>query len=138
MGNISSSTLFNFTDSIEHLLDNLEHGIYCHTSLEKLPENRTAYEATFCCFCDIPLSLINVHFDWYGEYGIGIKQKYAREHKAQPVHYITSESRLVKNLVKKNSNQISNSEKRHLIPYLKKFSGNQNHPLQEKEKRKKF
>ena len=121
MGNISSSTLFNFTDNIEHLLNNLEHGIYCHTSLEKLPGNRHAYEVPFCCFCDIPLSLISEHFEWYGEYGIGLKREYAREHNTQPVHYVTSESRFLKNITRKKTENISNNTKQYLIPYLKKF-----------------
>ena len=138
MGNISSSTLFNFTDNIEHLLNNLEHGIYCHTSLEKLPGNRHAYEVPFCCFCDIPLSLISEHFEWYGEYGIGLKREYAREHNTQPVHYVTSESRFLKNITRKKTENISNNTKQYLIPYLKKFQGDQRHPARKRDKRKTF
>lgn len=136
MGNISSSTLFNFTDSIDRLINNLKQGIYCHNTLEKLPGNRHEYRVPMACFCDIPLSLISDHFEWYGSYGIGVKREYARELKAQPVHYITSENLFIKNLVKDKT--FSEYNRKYLIPYLKKFSGDQLFPPSKINRRKKF
>lgn len=135
MARISSSTLFNFTDSIDHLVNNLKYGFYCHNTYEKLPLKNNGYRVPMACFCDIPLSLISEHFDWYGRYGIGIKRTYARQNGVKPVWYVTSESNLVKNLVK-NPNP-SEYEKKHLVPYLKQFIGNQQYK-DGKEKRKKF
>lgn len=135
MARISSSTLFNFTDSIDHLVNNLKYGFYCHNTYEKLPLKNNGYRVPMACFCDIPLSLINEHFDWYGRYGIGIKRTYARQNGVKPVWYVTSESNLVKNLVK-NPNP-SEYERKHLVPYLKQFIGNQQYK-DGKEKRKKF
>src|SRR5690606_25926074 len=53
----------------------------------------------------------------------------------KPVWYVTSESNLVKSLVKnKNLNEY---ERKHLLPYLKQFIGKQEYK-EGKEKRKKF
>ena len=100
MSRISSSTLFNFTDNIEFLINNLQNGFHCGTHYEKLPLKNDGYRVPMACFCDIPLSLIKEHFDWYGKYGIGIKRSYARELGVKPIWYITSEDQFVKLLVK--------------------------------------
>lgn len=135
MARISSSTLFNFTDSIDYLVNNLKYGFYCHNTYEKLPLKNNGYRVPMACFCDIPLSLIKEHFDWYGRYGIGIKRTYARKQGVKPVWYVTSESNLVRNLVKQDN--LSEYERKHLLPYLKQFFGNQAYQGG-KEKRKKF
>ncbi|MEQ8811092.1 MAG: abortive infection system antitoxin AbiGi family protein, partial [Imperialibacter sp.] len=69
MPRISSTTLFNFTDKLDYLIDNLKNGIYCSTIYEKLPARNCGYRVPMACFCDIPLSLISDHFQWYGRYG---------------------------------------------------------------------
>ncbi len=135
MARISSSTLFNFTDSIDYLINNLKDGFYCHNTYEKLPLRNNGYRVPMACFCDIPLSLIKEHFDWYGRYGIGIKRTYARQQGVKPVWYVTSESNLVRNLVKQDV--LSEYERKHLLPYLKQFIGNQSYK-DGKRKRKKF
>jgi hypothetical protein len=135
MARISSSTLFNFTDSIEYLINNLKDGFYCHNTYEKLPLRNNGYRVPMACFCDIPLSLIKVHFDWYGRYGIGLKRTYARQQGVKPVWYVTSESNLVRNLVKQDA--LSEYERKHLLPYLKQFLGNQSYKGGS-DKRKKF
>jgi hypothetical protein len=135
MSRISTTTLFNFTNSLEFLIDNLTNGIYCSENFEKLPIRNNGYSVPMACFCDIPLSLIKEHFEWYGRYGIGIKRRYARTFGVKPVWYVTSESLLVKSLI--NNKSLNEYEKSHLVPYLKQFMG-----LQEIEagklKRKKF
>jgi hypothetical protein len=137
MARISSMTLFNFTDNLEYLVNNLESGFYCHNTYEKLPYGKNGYRVSMACFCDIPLSLIKEHFDWYGRYGIGIKKSYARDLGVKPVWYITSENELVRNIVKKSKEQIE-YERKHLIPYLKQYMGNQYFDKIKAEKRKKF
>ena len=123
MSRISSLTLFNFTDSLEYLIDNLRNGFYCNPTYEKLPVTNHGYRVPMACFCDIPLSLIKEHFDWYGRYGIGIKRTYARAHGVKPVWYVTSESLLVKNLIKNDA--LAPYERKYLLPYLKQHQGNQ-------------
>jgi hypothetical protein len=135
MARISSTTLFNFTDSLDHLKDNLTRGIYCCNTYEALPKRNTGYSVPMTCFCDIPLSSIKEHFEWYGRYGIGIKRQFARSLGVKPVWYVTSGDPFVKELVQKQI--LSEYEKRHLLPYLKKFMGNQ-HFTNNTIKRKKF
>jgi hypothetical protein len=135
MARISSTTLFNFTDSLDYLINNLKDGFYCSNTIEKLPLRNNGYRVPMACFCDIPLSLIKEHFDWYGRYGIGIKRTYARELGVKPVWYVTSESQLVKSLIK--NKDLNEYERKHLLPYLKQFIGNQEYK-DGKEKRKKF
>lgn len=103
------------------MLDNLKNGIYCHNTFEKLPFKKNGYRLPMVCFCDIPLSLIKEHFDWYGKYGIGIKRQYARKVGVKPVWYITRENPLVENLVRLNN--LSDQERNHLLPYLKQHFG---------------
>lgn len=67
---------------------------------------------------------------------IGIKRTYARQQGVKPVWYVTSESNLVRNLVKTKT--LSEYERKHLLPYLKQFLGNQYYQKQQKQKRKKF
>lgn len=136
MARVSSTTLFNFTDSIDYLIDNLKEGFYCHNTYEKLPITGNGYRVPMACFCDIPLSLIKEHFDWYGRYGIGIKRTYAREQGVKPVWYVTSENIFVKRLVRKK--EIEPYVELHLIPYLKQFFGTQYYQKEERLKRKKF
>lgn len=136
MSRISSSTLFNFTDNIDYLIDNIRNGFYCHNTYEKLPIANYGYRVPMACFCDIPLSLISEHFNWYGRYGIGIKRTYARKNGVKPVWYITRESNLVRNLIK--NKELSEYERKHLVPYLKQFIGHQQYKDQPKPKQKKF
>lgn len=135
MTRLSSTTLFNFTDKLEFLLSNLQEGIYCNASIEKLPQRNAYYRVPMACFCDIPLSLIKEHFSWYGRYGIGIRRTYARSLGVKPVWYITSENSLVNKLSK--TKELSEQERKHLLPYLKQFIGYQA-DKEGKQKRKKF
>lgn len=43
-------------------------------------------------FCDIPLDRIKNHVTNYGQYGIGMKRKWAKSHNISPVQYISEES----------------------------------------------
>lgn len=136
MAKLSAETLFNFTDSLDFLLNNLTSGIYCHNSYEKLPIKDNGYTAPMACFCDIPLSLIKDHFEWYGRYGLGIKRSYARDNGVRPVWYVTSESEVIKHIIANKS--LSEYERKYIVPYLKQFIGYQDHPAENKAKRKKF
>lgn len=135
MARISSTTIFNFTDRFEFLINNLTEGFYCSDTYEKLPISNNGYRVPMACFCDIPLSLIKEHFDWYGRYGIGIKRSFARENGVKPVWYVTSESPLVKSLI--NNKDLNEYERKHLLPYLKQYTGRQEYKDGE-NKRKKF
>jgi hypothetical protein len=88
--NQSSTTLFNYTDTFNRLVGNIEDGIYCGDVYEKLPlfGRPSGYIVPMVCFRDIPLGLIKEHLDWYRNYASGIKRDYAREYKVNHVWYI--------------------------------------------------
>ena len=67
--NLSSTTLFSFTNTIEYLLDNLEHGFYINRIYEKLPFRKIGYLIPIRCFGDIPFVMIKTHLVWHGNYG---------------------------------------------------------------------
>ena len=98
--NLSSTTLFNFTDSYSHLVSNLENGFYCGELYEKLPLKPKAagYRVAMVCFCDIPLGQIKEHLGWYGNFAIGIRREYARTHGINPVWYMHTDNIVLKKM----------------------------------------
>jgi hypothetical protein len=134
--NISSTTLFNFTDTYEHLVSNLEKGFYCGDIYEKLPfSNKIGYRVPMVCFCDLPLGQIKEHLVWYGSFGIGIKRDYARENGVNPVWYIHKDNPVIKKAYhSKNRVELASSS---ILPYLKQFLGYQKN-LNKEEHLKKF
>ena len=135
--NLSSTTLFNFTDQFHFLLGNLRNGFYCGDYYEKLPFTKNSgYKVPMVCFCDIPLGMVKVHLRWYGTYGIGIKRDYARFHNVCPVWYIHKDNPVIKSLFNSvNHNALKNSP---ILPYLKMFFGYQKPLNGIKEEQKKF
>jgi hypothetical protein len=123
MPNVSSTNLFNYTDSYVHLIDNLTNGIYCGYHEERL-YTRVRFRIPMTCFCDIPLNLIKEHFKWYGRFGIGIDKRYAYEVGVKPVWYLTSNNPLLRTFSMRNTHQLSNVEK-NMLKLSKQYSGQQ-------------
>jgi hypothetical protein len=119
--NLSSTNLFNFTDTIEHLKSNL-YGIHCQDNLERLPQisKPMSYVVPLVSFCDIPLGVIKEHIDWYGNYAIGIKREFARTLNVCPIWYIHKNNRAY--IEMHNNKTLNNSP---ILPYLKMFLGEQ-------------
>jgi hypothetical protein len=134
--NISSTTLFNFTDTFERLQGNLKDGFYCGDVYERLPfDEKTGYKVPMVCFCDIPLGQIKKHLVWYGNYAIGIKRDYARQNNVSPVWYIHKTSPVILSMFKsRDSQELKTSP---ILPYLKQVFGYQKDQAGE-EKKKKF
>ncbi len=44
------------------------------------------------CFCDLPLSQLHKHLDFYGGYGIGLKKEWGIDRKINPVLYMHQKS----------------------------------------------
>lgn len=135
--NISSTTLFNFTEKFEYLLSNLQSGFFCGDIYEKLPFSKgVGYKVPMVCFCDIPLGMVKKHLNWYGNYGIGIKREYARSNKVNPVWYIHKDNPVIAELFKsKNHFELRDSP---ILPFLKQFLGYQKPINANKERQKKF
>ncbi len=121
--NLSSDTLFHFTASLEVLVKILRKGFQVRYIYEKLPQIRLAYFVETVCFCDIPLGAIKNHLNWYGNYGIGINRKKAKEKGFSPVIYIHQKSpHIVVSGTDKNIKDLSNSP---TTKYLKQIRGKQ-------------
>lgn len=134
--NLSSTTLFNFTEKFEYLISNLKNGFYCGDVYEKLPfDNKTGYAVPMVCFCDIPLGLVKFHMNWYGNYGIGIKRDFARQLNVNPVWYIHCDNQILLQMFK--STDHIELRKNKVLPYIKRFLGKQKN-LDGDVKQKKF
>lgn len=96
MGNISSNTLFHFTD-LNGLLGILKSEYHPRYSIETYyKENSKTYKVAIpmVCFCDIPLAQIQEHMQAYGHYGIGMTKRWAKKNRLNPVLYLESNSLL--------------------------------------------
>ncbi|CAG1065936.1 hypothetical protein BAC1_01531 [uncultured bacterium] len=89
MSNISSETLFHFTN-LENLKGILENEFCPRYSIEVVEYAGVIIETAYpmVCFCDIPLSQIKAHLKHYGNYGIGMSREWIFSKKLNPVMYL--------------------------------------------------
>ena len=90
--NPKSNTLFHFTKSIETLKHILRSGFwprYCLEDVAWFGSDKYNYVAyPMVCFCDIPLSRIGDHVEFYGRFGIGLTRSWAVANGLNPVFYV--------------------------------------------------
>ena len=86
-----SDNLFHFTKSLDVLKLILENGIqprFCLEDIEWFNLDTFKHIAyPMSCFCDIPLSRISEHTDFYGSYGIGLSKEWGVKNNLNPVVY---------------------------------------------------
>lgn len=90
-----STTLFHFTKSLDILKNILTAGFLPRYSLEDiswLGLQQDAIAFPVVCFCDIPLSRITDHVQFYGQFGIGMKQEWAITNGLNPIIYVSQTS----------------------------------------------
>jgi hypothetical protein len=94
-----SNTLFHFTKSLNILKDIISNGNgffprYCLEDITWSNKNDkdTKVAHPMVCFCDIPLSRINEHVEFYGYYGLGMSKKWGINQGLNPVTYVTEKS----------------------------------------------
>ena len=100
MSVISSNTLFHFTNSATYLIDILKGGFKPRFCLEELGSDLFFQEShndieeaiPMTCFCDLPLSQISSHLEFYGYYGIGLSKDWGMENGLTPITYIHPKS----------------------------------------------
>ncbi|MDA3140303.1 abortive infection system antitoxin AbiGi family protein [Vibrio metschnikovii] len=101
-----SHTLFHFTKNKEVLKNILKEGFWPRYCLEDLRwynlEETPFVGFPIVCFCDIPLSRINEHVEFYGEYGIGVTKEWAIRSGLNPVMYVSSESGVASSLIRQS------------------------------------
>jgi hypothetical protein len=101
MSVISSNTLFHFTNSAEKIISIIKSGFAPRFCLEELSHelffdmkddiiNETAVPMT--SFCDLPLSKIDNHLEFYGSYGIGLSKEWGKKNGLTPLTYIHENS----------------------------------------------
>jgi hypothetical protein len=92
---LSANTLFHFTEKKENLISILRNEFYPRYSLENWTpvlgfEREVAIPMV--CFCDIPLSQIYNHTEFYGCYALGLRKEWGIRHKINPIIYTYSGS----------------------------------------------
>ncbi|EMQ95003.1 hypothetical protein D778_00173 [Xanthomarina gelatinilytica] len=99
MSVISSKTLFHFTNSAEKIINILKNGFAPRFCLEQLgydlffdTDNKKETAVPMTCFCDLPLSMVDKHLEFYGSYGIGLSKKWGKKHGLTPLNYIHENS----------------------------------------------
>ena len=97
---ISSNTLFHFTDCAEKLISILTNEFKPKFCLEDdvlfmndgKAENDTEIAIPMVCFCDLLLSEVRSHLQFYGSYGIGMTKAWGKKRGINPVFYINCDS----------------------------------------------
>lgn len=131
-----SSSLFHFTKSRETLQLILKNGFwprYCLEDLNWLPDSGELFVAfPMVCFCDIPLSRIEEHVGFYGNYGVGMTKDWAKKNGLNPVQYFAGENSFTtafKNLINEvdhlNSDRVDLFKEnfRHVNSFIKPCEG---------------
>ena len=92
---LRSNSLFHFTPKFDYLKNILLEGFWAKFCRESGWGNKYIdYALPMVCFCDIPLSMINEHTEYYGFFGIGVSREWIRKHKTiTPVQYIATNSK---------------------------------------------
>ncbi len=91
---ISSNALFHFTRSMEDIAGILENGFVARFCLEDYSNLFDALTDGFTmafpmvCFCDLPISQLPGHMDFYGSYGLGMKKEWGIKNGISPVMYM--------------------------------------------------
>ena len=131
-----SDTLFHFTKNIETLKSILLNGFWPRYCLEDFNWYNTQLGYIgypMVCFCDIPLSRINDHVQFYGEYGIGLTKSWGLTNKLSPVIYIYPSSGPYDALYKLLGNNYSikngyyptaNTDINRILSFIKPIHGN--------------
>ncbi len=94
-----ANSLFHFTKSLDVLMLILEGGFhprYCLENFDWFSPQLDFIAFPMCCFCDIPISRISEHVNFYGEYGIGLTKEWGMYNKLNPVVYCPIDGKIRK------------------------------------------
>ncbi len=101
MSVLSSNTLFHFTNSADKIISIIKNGFAPKFCLEELGyemffdmKDKSPSESAvpMTCFCDLPLSKIDNHLEFYGSYGIGLSKEWGKQKGLTPLTYIHDNS----------------------------------------------
>lgn len=94
-----SDNLFHFTRDLAKLKSILQSGFmprYCLEDVKWMETHHNFIGHPMVCFCDIPISRITEHIDFYGAYGLGMTKDWGLRNKLTPVLYAAPESQISK------------------------------------------
>ncbi|WP_157600333.1 abortive infection system antitoxin AbiGi family protein [Shewanella baltica] len=133
--NPRSHTLFHFTSSLDNIFKILSSGLwprYCAEDFRWYNEAIDYVAYPMVCFCDIPLTRISEHTQFYGQFGIGFKRDWAIKSGLNPVIYLAENSPLRKSLlqmahsdvfIKRDLKLTYNDHYREILSQIKPLSG---------------
>ncbi len=99
----SANSLFNFMRKTEYLKLILKNKAFIPRYYEEIIDYLNLSKITkiafpMTCFCDIHVQKISSHCSNYGSIGIGMSKVWGINSGIQPIHYINSNSRIIKEL----------------------------------------
>lgn len=93
-----SVSLFHFTKNMEILKAVLKDGFwprYCLEDVQWQGREKNEFIAyPMVCFCDIPMSRIAEHVNFYGSFGIGLTKEWGAKNNLNPVFYFAGDNPL--------------------------------------------
>lgn len=100
---VNPDTLFTFTTDLRWLIESLELKMlsprYNEEDISYLRSRKyRKLVVPMKCFCDINLSKLDLHMEWYGDYGLAFEKAWGIEHGLQPIQYINANSPLCNDL----------------------------------------
>lgn len=131
-----SDTLFHFTKNIDTLKSILKNGFWPRYSLEDFRWYNPQMDFIsypMVCFCDIPLTRLREHVNFYGDYGLGMTKQWAKKNGLNPVVYLSQSTPLLNALVRlfgKNPTSFggyyleSAEDVNSILSYIKPIEGN--------------
>lgn len=107
---ISSNCLFHFSDKIENIINILSNTFRPRYCLENygtlftglvtgMSDKLNEHALPMVSFCDLPLSNVKEHLEFYGDYGIGLKKKWGINNGLNPILYLCPDSKLCKHFL---------------------------------------
>ena len=88
-----SNTFFHFTKDLNTLTKIISDGFWPKYCLEDISWQKfngyDFFAFPMVCFCDIPITRIDEHVNFYGKYGIGMSREWGEKNGLNPVFYIS-------------------------------------------------
>lgn len=139
---ISAKSLFHFTNTADNLINILRNEFHPNFCLEALSiigevtdDKNSAHAIPMICFCDLPISEIKEHLEFYGKYGLGFTKEWGKSKGICPVLYSYSGAptcKYISNIaqfmlsINSNDDEISTQTFTNfldLISYIKPYEG---------------
>ncbi len=102
MPTVSSSLLYHYTNK-KGLWGILKDGFkpsYCRERILTNPDASFDFAIPMACFCDIPETLAGAHSNTYGNYAIGLSDRWRINNRLNPMLYLSEDSDVFNQITK--------------------------------------